>query len=54
MKQILFLFFLVTNIVSAQDFSLIEEKVNSYPKFSEVERLAQQIANDFKTEEQQV
>lgn len=54
MKRLLFLFFLVTTIVSAQDFSLIEEKVNSYSKFSEVERLAQQIANDFKTEEQQV
>jgi transglutaminase/protease-like cytokinesis protein 3 len=54
MKQLLFLFFLVTTIVSAQDFSLIEKKVNGYPKFSEVERLAQQIANDFKTEKQQV
>lgn len=54
MKRLLFLFFLVTTIVSAQDFSLIEEKVNSYPKFNEVERLAQQIASDFKTEEQQV
>lgn len=54
MKQLLFLFFLVTNIVSAQDFSLIEEKVNSYPKFNKVENLAQQIASDFKIEEQQV
>lgn len=54
MKQLLFLFFLATTIVSAQDFSLIEEKVNSYPKFSKIERLAQQIASDFKIEEQQV
>ncbi|MDX8553172.1 transglutaminase [Tenacibaculum sp. 1B UA] len=54
MKQLLFLFFLATTIVSAQDFSLIEEKVNSYPKFSKVENLAQQIASDFKTKEQQV
>ncbi|CAM1368791.1 Transglutaminase-like superfamily protein [Tenacibaculum sediminilitoris] len=54
MKQLLFLFFLVTTFVSAQDFSLIEEEVNSYPKFSEVESIAQQIVNDFKTEEQQV
>ncbi|GFD80348.1 hypothetical protein KUL118_32100 [Tenacibaculum sp. KUL118] len=54
MKQLLFLFFLATTILSAQDFSLIEEKVNGYSKFSKVERLAQQIASDFKTEEQQV
>jgi len=54
MKQLLFLFFLATIIVRAQDFSLTEEKVNSYPKFRKVENLAQQIANDFKTEEQQV
>ena len=55
MKQLLFIFsFLITTIVSAQDFSLVKEKVNSYPKFSEVENLTQQIANDFKTDEQQV
>lgn len=54
MKQLLFLFFLATTIVSAQDFSLIEEKVNKYPKFSNVENLAQQIAHDFKTNKQQV
>ncbi|GFD92221.1 hypothetical protein KUL154_09540 [Alteromonas sp. KUL154] len=54
MKQLLFLFFLATTIVSAQDFSLIEEKVNGYSKINEVERLAQQIESDFKTNEQQV
>ncbi|WGH75398.1 transglutaminase domain-containing protein [Tenacibaculum tangerinum] len=54
MKQLLFLFFLVTGSVSAQDFSLIEEKVNNYPQFKKVARLTQQIAKDFNTEEQQV
>ncbi len=54
MKQLLFLFFLITNLVSAQNFSLAEKKVNNYPKFNKVENLAQQIASDFKTEEQQV
>lgn len=55
MKQLLFIFsFLITTIVSAQDFSLVKEKVNSYPKFSKIENLTRQIANDFKTEEQQV
>ncbi|OSY88512.1 hypothetical protein WH52_07105 [Tenacibaculum holothuriorum] len=54
MKQLLFLFIFFSLSVFSQNFSDIETKVNSYPKLISAEQLAQRIAKDFSTKENQV
>ncbi|WP_428740890.1 transglutaminase domain-containing protein [Tenacibaculum sp.] len=54
MKQLFFFFFLWNWAVSAQDFSLVEQKVANYPKLTTVENLAKRIATDFGTKDLQV
>ncbi|MFK8060594.1 MAG: transglutaminase domain-containing protein [Polaribacter sp.] len=50
MKQLLFIFFLFSFSIQSQDFSKVDDLVASYPKFTKVKDLANQIAKDFKTD----
>lgn len=54
MKQILVFFFLITISVTAQDFSIIDAKVKSYPKLISAENLANLIATDFNSDTEKV
>lgn len=48
MKRLLFLFyFIISQHISAQSFDKVDAKVSSYPRYSKVEELAQQIQKDF-------
>ena len=50
MKQLLLFCFLITFSVNSQDFSLVDEKVKSYPKLISAKKLAQNIKNDFNSD----
>lgn len=54
MKQLLFFLFFTSLSVFSQDFSSIQEKVNSYPKLITAENLATSISKDFNSKEDQV
>jgi transglutaminase/protease-like cytokinesis protein 3 len=52
MKQFLLLFFILSSLVAnSQDFLAISETISKYPKFTTPEKLANQIASDFKNDE---
>ena len=50
MKQLLLFCFLITFSINAQDFSLVDAKVKTYPKLISAEKLAQNIQNDFSSD----
>lgn len=54
MKQLLFFLFFTSFTLFAQDFSEVSEKVATYPKLISAENLAQNIARDFSSKENQL
>ena len=50
MKQLLFLFLLVSITTNSQDFTKVDSLVLEYPRFSKVENLASKIEQDFSTD----
>lgn len=54
MKQLLFIFLLISISIKAQDFVAVDSLVTTYPRFSNVEALATKINTDFTTDEQKV
>ena len=54
MKQLLFFFLIVTHSAIAQNFSLVDEKVKTYPKLLSAQKLADNITSDFSSETEKV
>lgn len=54
MKQLYFFLFLTVSSLSAQDFSAVDNTVKTYPKHITAEKLADQIATDFTSDEDKV
>ena len=50
MKQLLFLFLLISITTNSQDFTKVDSLVLEYPRFSKVENLASKIEQDFSTD----
>ncbi|MEQ6124558.1 transglutaminase domain-containing protein [Pseudotenacibaculum sp. MALMAid0570] len=48
MKRLFLLFFLISSVAFSQDFSAIDNKVKTYPRYTSPEKLAAKISNDFK------
>ena len=51
MKQLFFFFLLFSISLQSQDFTQVDDLVDSYPKFSKVEALAKRISSDFSSDE---
>ncbi|MFY0603649.1 MAG: transglutaminase [Flavobacteriaceae bacterium] len=50
MKKLSFLFFFFSIVISAQNYSTVDNTVNSYPRYRTVEELANRIESDFSTD----